>query len=561
MKNKLIKIISLLCLSAICFGLVACSDKETPDSWTERGYYVSVLYDPNGGKFIDSDNLSIMDLFRPADYEKDSEGSVHIKLTDPTSKKRPTSSTSTSITLKKDEYFFVGWYKERIIKTDGDGSPVDENGVKLINVGDSYHYLATGGVIEKDVTIKDKDNNETVVKKYYDENGNGREVDKNADGVWYVKSSVTPACTYNDLWDFENDTFDYKDSDGVVSLTLYAGWVKNFEFVYYYSVDDGATWTNYNKNTSFDYIAANPEGTESDLDTIYLPRWDNGKQTYRHLYMNKTSYQFPKINNTTFLGAYTDSQCTNEIADKLEHIGTLDTEHAVANDRVMNVYVKLDDSGEQFRISNAQQFVDYADLNGIYVIESDVLDFSGLESDISWPTLYTADEFNGKIYGADNKNVTFKNINCEYADTYAYYGGLFGRLGDKAVIKNVNFENAVFDILQNMSMVREEVYYGLFAGDISDKATINGVTVSGTFRIGRIGNPELFGGEGYYNVLANGKTDGITKGNISLIVYGEQSFNGYDYMFNPENVKIDSEGNITFVFGEQTKPEESYVIQ
>ena len=138
---------------------------------------------------------------------------------------------------------------------------------------------------------------------------------------------------------------------------------------------------------------------------------------------------------------------------------------------------------------------------------------------------------------------------------------MFGRLGDKAVIKNVNFENAVFDILQNMSMVREEVYYGFFAGDISDKATINGVTVSGTFRIGRIGNPELFGGEGYYNVLSNGKTDGITKGNISLIVYGEKNVDNYDYMFDPENVKIDSEGNITFVFGEQTKPEESYVIQ
>ena len=560
MKNKLIKIISLLCLSAICFGLVACSDKETPDTWQERGYYVSVLYDPNGGKFIDSDNVSIMDMFRPADYVKDSDDTVHIKLTDPTSRKRPTSSTSTNITLKKDEYFFVGWYKERIIKTDEKGSPVDENGEKLIKVGDSYHYLANGDVVEKDVIIKDKDNNQTVVKKYYDDNGNGREVDKNADGVWYVKSSVTPACTYNGLWDFENDTFDYKDSDGVVSLTLYAGWVKNFEFVYYYSVDDGATWTNYNKNTSFNYLTANSEGTE-DLDTIFLPRWDNGKQNYRHLYTNRTSYQFPKINNTTFIGAYTDPDCTNEITEKLEHAGTLDVEHAVASDRIMDVYVKLDDSGEQFRISTAQQFVDYADLNGIYIIESDVLDFSGLEEGDSWPTLYTADEFNGKIYGADNKNVTFKNVKAEYSDLYAYYGGLFGRLGDKAVIKNVNFENAVFDILQNMPMVREEVYYGLFAGDISDKATVSGVTVSGTFRIGRIGNPELFGGESLYNVLANGKTNGITKGKISLVVYGEQSFNGYDYMFNPENVQIDSEGNITFAFGEQTKPEESYVIQ
>ena len=560
MKNKLIKIISLLCLSAICFGLVACSDKETPDTWKERGYYVSVLYDPNGGKFIDSDNVSVMDMFRPADYEKDSDDTVHIKLTDPTSRKRPTSSTSTNITLKKDEYFFVGWYKERIIKTDEEGSPVDENGEKLIKVGDSYHYLANGDIVEKDVTIKDKDNNETVVKKYYDDNGNGREVDKNADGVWYVKSSVTPACTYSGLWNFENDTFDYKDSDGVASLKLYAGWVKNFEFVYYYSVDDGVTWTNYNKNTSFNYLTANSEGTE-DLDTIFLPRWDNGKQNYRHLYTNRTSYQFPKINNTTFLGAYTDPDCTNEITEKLEHVGTLDVEHAVASDRIMDVYVKLDDSGEQFRISTAQQFVDYADLNGIYIIESDVLDFSGLEDGDSWPTLYTADEFNGKIYGADNKNVTFKNVKAEYSDLYAYYGGLFGRLGDKAVIKNVNFENAVFDILQNMSMVREEVYYGLFAGDISDKATVSGVTVSGTFRIGRIGNPELFGGESLYNVLANGKTNGITKGNISLVVYGEQSFNGYDYMFNPENVQIDSEGNITFEFGEQTKPEESYVIQ
>ena len=71
----------------------------------------------------------------------------------------------------------------------------------------------------------------------------------------------------------------------------------------------------------------------------------------------------------------------------------------------------------------------------------------------------------------------------------------------------------------------------------------------------------MFGGEGYYNVLSNGKTDGITKGNISLIVYGEKNVDNYDYMFDPENVKIDSEGNITFVFGEQTKPEESYVIQ
>ena len=151
-----------------------------------------------------------------------------------------------------------------------------------------------------------------------------------------------------------------------------------------------------------------------------------------------------------------------------------------------------------------------------------------------------------------------KNITVDYASTNAKVGGLFGELSAKARVENVSFENVTVDY--QSAQVLPDAYFGLLAGNVDDNATVTGVQISGKMRIGAM--TVRAGREPDINLVASGNISGVTVGELSLIVYGEELMeNKYYYTFDPESVVVDSETfnvAITFFVIEKPFDQESY---
>ena len=474
---------------ALCLCATACKSATKDDEMAERGFVISVTYDANGGKFLNREGITIKDYFNPNEYDKGTDGSVQIKLIEPTDPSRPTSGLD-PITLGRAEYFCAGWYEGRELVRDAEGNPVDHYGVAL----------------------KEKEDGTFV---YLDNE----------------KKTADAAYTYSDRWDFGSDVISYKaddyaDKGGRMSLTLYAAWVPFYEFNYYYEID--GEWT-LSGTTSFDYQKAT--ATDSDIDTIYTPKWDDGAMVYKTKYKDGSEYSFPKLADATFEKAYLDSEKTNPITESFfVHEGSLDLETGTAVNRVQNIYVETTE-GEQYRITEARQIVENPNVKGYYEIQAD-LDFT----DLKWPMGLSIGVFSGKFYGKDGQNYKISNVNAQINSDAAIYGGLFGNVAKGAEIKNVTFENVTLD-LATANGKSNETAFGLFAGLIDDGAIVENVTVGGTFRIGSI-----WLSNGYqFNLIANGDRSGVTGTGVELWAYGKDMKTYYTFTFDVSKISVDEE--------------------
>lgn len=479
---------SILCglVSALCLLAAACEKKDKDDEMAEQGYVVAVTYDAGSGRFFSRDGVTIKDYVNPASFDDDGDGVAEIKLMDPEDPLRKSS-------VGKTGHFLAGWYQKReLVKTDG---------------------------------------------KILDESG--RELEELDGGIWIVKGTKDtpsyPVYRYSDPWDFSTDLLTYdpsrlQDTDGRLTMTLYAGWLPYYEFHYYYQ--ENGSWVQKEK-TTFDYGANLKKG--GDYDTIWMPDWKDCAMNYKYTYGDgKSNYAFPKLAGTTFLKAYTDSEMQNEITGSLVHPGTLDRENCTAVNAVQNVYVTVEE-GERYKISTAKQLSDNYNANGYYEIYSSELDFT----DIAWDKNFSLYEFNGKFYPADGvSSVTVSNVSVSVVSSSATYAGLFGRLGKKAVLQNVSFENVTVDF---SSIRGTGGKYGLLAGEIDDDATVSGVTVGGTLKVGDFSDYAFT-----MNAVANGNVAGVAHTPITLIFYG-QDFGYSRYPYDPRTADVDEEtGAVTF---------------
>lgn len=105
MKKKTKIILGLVGACALCLGLSACREETELDKYEKQGYTISVTYDANGGAFFDREGVTLVDMFRPSDYEPDEDGKIHIKLLEPTDTGRP-GSRRIFYFLYKDQPFF-----------------------------------------------------------------------------------------------------------------------------------------------------------------------------------------------------------------------------------------------------------------------------------------------------------------------------------------------------------------------------------------------------------------------------------------------------------------------
>lgn len=524
MKKKLTLILSVACALFCCLGFTACKKDTKIEGLEKRGYTISVSYDANGGEYLNRPGITVMDMFNPKNFKTDTNGEIHIRLKEPTDPSRPTSS-STSITLKKDGYFFAGWYEQRTVKT-VDGVPVDENGRALVLTSEGTYEYATPTTDEQGI-------------------------------------AVTPAYEYDGYWDFSK-TWDIKPTEikGTLSKTLYAGWVKYYEFNYYYYQEDNTAtaqdesgWTLFGSN-SFDYKTTNAEGSKTaDKDTIWLPDWKNGAMNHDYAYANESVYTFPKLNGMTFSKAYLDQDCTQEITTaSFEHRGTLDYAHAVAQNRVENIYVVFE-KGDYYKIETAKQLQDNFNLNGNYEIKAD-LDFTGF----AWPLGFTKGSFTGKMYATEGQTFAISNVSVKYAvSSNAVYGGLFGEICDGAEVKNLSFENVTFDMAT--AQLANDSSFGLFAGVIQDNAIVQGVSVGGLFKIGAV--TSRFENYNFHLLVGNGNVDGITETAVTLQVYGTilPAVNGVvKYRYFVKDVSIETNGAINLTISELTGDNATYDV-
>lgn len=536
MKKKICTILSLSCIAAACVFAAGCAEKSAVDKLREAGCKVFVTYNANGGKFIGTEKVYLLDGINPDDscWTKSDDGKTHIKLTDPTNKLRPTGTTD-KMTLTKTEYSLAGWYRNRELLKDEKGNALDEAGNVLTQKDEMYFLKLTNeDGSERKVTVCDgqyfyegKASDGGIVK----DTATNKYVYERSKAEAKIAEMVTPAYSYSGYWDFATDEIEYAESDGEVSLTLYAGWVPYYQY-YYYAKNDSGEWEKYG-TTYFDYVLSS-SGNEKYVDQgeMYLPNWKggNGAMNYSsHTYNDKSTKEFPSIAGKTFKAAYADKECTQQYTDKITHNGTLDPATALPKDRIQNVYVEFYNE-EMFKIETAEQLAANAKTNGSYEILND-LDFEKT----TWPAVFTTGAFTGKMFSATDKSVTLKNVKAQYAGTTAN-GGLFGLIAADAQLKNLRFENVTMDFA-SVTCSETDTGYGLFSGNVDEAAQIENITVSGAKL--RLGIIQLQSGY-KINLLAGGNASGITQeGETALEVYGEAAIDCSYYYFEPETIEID----------------------
>lgn len=541
MKKKICTILSLSCIAAACVFAAGCAEKSAVDKLREAGCKVFVTYNANGGKFIGTEKVYLLDGINPDDscWTKSDDGKTHIKLTDPTNKLRPTGTTD-KMTLMKTEYSLAGWYRNRELLKDEKGNALDEAGNVLTQKDEMYFLKLTNeDGSERKVTVCDGQYfyegkvsaGEAIDGAIIKDNAAKKYIYAISKAEAKIAEMVTPAYSYSGYWDFATDEIEYAESAGEVSLTLYAGWVPYYQY-YYYAKNDSGEWEKYG-TTYFDYVLSS-SGNEKYVDQgeMYLPNWQGGygAMNYSHTYIDKSTKEFPSIAGKTFKAAYADKECTQQYTDKITHNGTLDPATALPKDRIQNVYVEFYDE-EMFKIETAEQLAANAKTNGSYEILND-LDFEKT----TWPAVFTTGAFTGKMFPAtDKKSVTLKNVKAQYSATTAN-GGLFGLIAAGAQLKNLRFENVTMDFASVTSR-ETDTGYGLFSGDINEAAQIENITVSGAKL--RLGIIQLQSGY-KINLLAGGNASGITQeGETALEVYGEAAIDCSYYYFEPETIEID----------------------
>ncbi len=312
--------------------------------------------------------------------------------------------------------------------------------------------------------------------------------------------------TYSGKWDFENDVLkidnDKQYSADEPALTLYAAWVPLFE-IEFYALDSGEL---------VDTMQFDPTNSKE----LSVPAWSEETGAVE-------MYDFPKRDGYTYNTAFFDAEGTQELtSETLLHPGVVNEEDATTTDSVLKLYVDWTE-GEWYRIYTVDQFIESASLTGNYELFAD-LDFQ----DEIWPTAFMYGNFSGTIKGNGH---TIKNAQLTQTNNSKVNAGLFGYLSDTANISDVNFENITFTIKAGTRKVGTS--YGLFAGTLSDKATINGVNILNSHL--QIDSSCYFGVDDYSIGLVCGMGDSskLSTAEIDCIAVGD----------NPEDVVITTAGN------------------
>lgn len=494
MKKKLLVLLSLSAALCATLGFSAC----TPDDGAamKKKNAVTVYYDANGGAFANDKDVSLYDVISLKNVAKDENGIKKVKLIAPGDDVRNQNAlVKDTSEIAKQDYFLAGWYRERLPRVDGSGNPLDENGVLTSVSGKAQGY------------------------------------------------------TYSGKWDFEKDYLEVdatkSHSAKKVVLTLYAAWVPNFSYEFYAPETDEQTpetWTKLDSKKNFD-------PTLTSKRTLTLPTIDEATGGLK-------MQDFPSVSDMTFTGAYLDEACTIPWTAETAHEGSVDYATGTGVNTVKKVYTTWK-TGTWYTITNTDQLVMSASASGIFDIQADLnflktLDGGETES-ITWPYAFSSTRFNGTIYGNGH---TISNVTINQTDTSNLLFGLFGGLGETAVLSNITFANTTLNL--NAGSRSADPKFGLLAGEVNDNATLTDVTIEGKLRISdKIYNNVKLGQGDYsdymigllFGYVGDTNVAGITQ-NITAEVYNPNST--AETPLDPVNIEIEVVDGLVFITKKQT---------
>lgn len=184
MKNKIIRTLAAVVLIAMAMSLAACGKGDIYESLADEGYTVRVRYDASGAFVNETQNVTIVEVFNENDVVTTPEGKTGIALLAPDDPIRGEGVFKLSKIDGTNNYFQIGWYRERTPVVDGNGNPLDVFGIPV------------------------------------------------------SESKREPAYTYSGKWDFEKDVIDPASlTDG--EMTLYAAWAPFFTYEFYSQNESG----------------------------------------------------------------------------------------------------------------------------------------------------------------------------------------------------------------------------------------------------------------------------------------------------------------------------------
>lgn len=334
---------------------------------------------------------------------------------------------------------------------------------------------------------------------------------------WYAKraengtdSEGNTIYSYSDRWDFEEKILEV-DPNGSYSadqpyVTLYAVWAPEYT-INFYDKESGELLL----TEKFDPLGGPYE----------IPAWD--KTTGK---MNMKDFPDAPDGYTFQAAYYEDGTLIETEFTKIPE--SLDLATGTASDTTYNIYLEWME-GEWYHIYTAKQLKDNANPNGNYELHAD-LDFA----DVAWPSKFAFETFNGTING---NGYAIKNVTVDQKSKTEENGGLFGVLGENAVVQNVTFENVTYNLFTQVS--KGTPAYGIFAGKIISGATVSNVTlasgkivIDSNCRLSDLGTVGL--------VCGSGSTEGITYDLENLTAVGGGK--------KPESVQISYSGEmVTFV--------------
>ena len=141
MKNKIVKIIAAILLTALAVSLVACGDKNIYDTLGKDGFTVRVRYDAGGAVVNETQNVTIVEVFNENDVTT-VDGKIGILLLSPDD---PARGNDGRFKLAKTDgvsnFFQAGWYTKRTPRVDEKGNALDSYGVPTAESGREQGYV------------------------------------------------------------------------------------------------------------------------------------------------------------------------------------------------------------------------------------------------------------------------------------------------------------------------------------------------------------------------------------------------------------------------------------
>ncbi len=183
MKKRILSIVSILLLTAIAVSMAGCATNDVYGELYDEGYTVKVIYDVGGAHVNETQNNQVRELYRAEDVVTRG-GKTGIPLLSPTDPLRGEAVFKLSKIDDGRNFFQLGWYRTRTLRTDENGTPLDMYGESTAVSGKEQAYV------------------------------------------------------YGDKWDFDRDVIEESMLvDG--EFTLYAAWAPYFNYEFYGMSEDG----------------------------------------------------------------------------------------------------------------------------------------------------------------------------------------------------------------------------------------------------------------------------------------------------------------------------------